>query len=960
MSDYLLDWTHASADGTTTLSHDGSDVNVTVSTPRNHDGDEFEKASARAWDCDDALKASCVDEPVRACITFDQPVDNVSFELFDVDSRPCLWDERVTVIAKDAHGNPVEVKFSDLASHHVVNGGTVDATGAVGYGVDGPGAADSVTVTIPGEITSLEIVFEDGSAASHTGTIGVSDISFDRACADLDGYVEGTDGDDLIDDAYLGDPEGDRIDANDAILPGDAPNDDVVLAGDGDDTVFADAGDDEIYGGAGDDYLDSAEGFDTVYGGGGSDTIDGGDQNDTLIGGGPDNLGQGGPVTITINGGNSAYSNDVFVYEIDPDTGRISNVQMLGTEGRDNGESYSVSVTPGAVIGVGIVTDRGDHYYSSGYGDNLGLNRDGLLHTRGEGVNPDGSVNIGFEDLRYGGDRDFDDARLTINLGDSGARFDNAHYDYDSTIGGPGYSADGGDLIAGELGDDYIDGGDGDDTLDGGEGNDTILGGAGNDAIEGVGGDDLIFGGEGADSIDAGGGNDSVDGGAGRDLIDGGAGDDSITGGADSDTIYGGAGNDWIDGGDGGDSIEGGDGNDTIIGGQDIDTIHGGCGDDQITGGDGLDYLYGDEGNDTIEAGRGGDFVYGGAGNDSLIGASGPDELYGEDGDDTIIADSADDYIDGGAGNDSLDGGTGDDTILGGDGEDRITTGRGNDHVDAGFDADYIGGVNAGDTILGGSGFNAGSADHDVLDLSGSLGGNSYRLDGVTTDSDGNGIDGDVVYFDDHGNETGRLHFENIEEIIPCFTPGARIATPRGERLVEDLREGDRIITRDNGIQEIRWVGRKQLGYQELQQNRHLKPVLIKAGALGHGLPERDMLVSPNHRVLVASDRTQLYFEEREVLVAAKHLVNADTIRSVETLGTHYIHFMFDRHEVVLSDGSWTESFQPGDYTLGGIGNAQRAEILELFPELDAPEGIENYAAARRTLKRHEARLLVD
>ena len=206
----------------------------------------------------------------------------------------------------------------------------------------------------------------------------------------------------------------------------------------------------------------------------------------------------------------------------------------------------------------------------------------------------------------------------------------------------------------------------------------------------------------------------------------------------------------------------------------------------------------------------------------------------------------------------------------------------------------------------------------------------------------------------------GTATFENIEEIVPCFTPGTRIATPQGARLVQDLKEGDKVLTRDNGIQEIRWVGAKQLTGLELAQTPHLKPVLIKAGALGNGLPERDMMVSPNHRMLVNSDKAALYFEEREVLAAAKHLVGMDGIHNVDVMGTTYIHFMFDRHEVVLSDGAWTESFQPGDYTLNGIGDAQRQEILELFPELATQDGIRDYAAARRSLKSYEARLLVN
>ena len=176
---------------------------------------------------------------------------------------------------------------------------------------------------------------------------------------------------------------------------------------------------------------------------------------------------------------------------------------------------------------------------------------------------------------------------------------------------------------------------------------------------------------------------------------------------------------------------------------------------------------------------------------------------------------------------------------------------------------------------------------------------------------------------------------------------------------MESLRAGDKVVTRDNGIQEIRWVGEKGLTGQDLRLNSHLQPIFIKRGALGNGLPEQDMMVSPNHRLLVANDRTQLYFDEHEVLVAAKHLVGTQGVHAVEAIGVNYIHFMFDRHEVVLSNGAWTESFQPGDYTLKGMGNAQRNEILELFPELKSEKGLEDYQAARRTLKRHEARLLV-
>lgn len=195
--------------------------------------------------------------------------------------------------------------------------------------------------------------------------------------------------------------------------------------------------------------------------------------------------------------------------------------------------------------------------------------------------------------------------------------------------------------------------------------------------------------------------------------------------------------------------------------------------------------------------------------------------------------------------------------------------------------------------------------------------------------------------------------------ISPCFTPGTLIATPRGERLVENLQVGDRVITRDNGIQQIRWIGHNAMGREGLARASYLQPILIRQGALGNGLPERDMMVSPNHRVLVANDKTALYFEDREVLVAAKHLTGLIGIDAVETTAVTYIHFMFTQHEVVLSDGAWTESFQPGDQSLRGLDNAQRNEIFELFPDLRHAEGQEAYPSARRTLRKREAKMLL-
>jgi hypothetical protein len=411
-------------------------------------------------------------------------------------------------------------------------------------------------------------------------------------------------------------------------------------------------------------------------------------------------------------------------------------------------------------------------------------------------------------------------------------------------------------------------------------------------------------------------------------VIDGGTGDDFIDAGFDDDIVTGGTGNDTIIGGEGNDEIEGNEGDDLIYGGLD-DSAPDFVNIPDDVDGDGVDS---EPGEDQVTFNN----------SDTISGGDGNDTVFGRDDDDTLFGD---------AGNDYLDGGVDDDEIYGGDGEDTIVGGQGTDEQYGGLGSDTFLGGNGGDIVIGGEDPDLdgdGESDEtDVLDLTGS------NVDFITYTS-ADKEDGIVTFLDG-----STMTFEEIENVIPCFTPGTTIATPRGERLVEELREGDRIITRDNGIQEIRWTGRKEMSGKALVSNPHLKPILIKAGALGHGLPERDMLVSPNHRVLVAGDKTQLYFEESEVLAAAKHLVGSEGIHEVDVMQTTYIHFMFDRHEVVLSNGAWTESFQPGDISLKAIGNAQRQELFELFPELETQQGLDDYAAARRILKKHEAQMLL-
>lgn len=336
------------------------------------------------------------------------------------------------------------------------------------------------------------------------------------------------------------------------------------------------------------------------------------------------------------------------------------------------------------------------------------------------------------------------------------------------------------------------------------------------------------------------------------------------------------------------------------------ETLTGTSGNDTLIGGD----IHGKHGSGI------GDTIYGGGGNNSIVGQGGNDVLYGGSGNDTITAGDGNDYISGGSGSDLLYGGAGNDTIVAG----------------------------AGDTVDGGSGTN-------VLDLSGS---GAYE---VVYDP-ANPLNGTVIFVDAQGNQTGSLSFSNISSIVSCFTPGTLIATAGGETPVEELEVGNLVRTRDHGLQPVRWVGRRTLSRAALLADPTLRPVRIAKGALGEGLPLRDMAVSRQHRMLVAGPRAALLFGEIEVLVRALHLVHLPGIAHQLCDGVTYVHILFDRHELVLADGAWSESYQPGVRTLAGIDDPARDELFRIFPEL-ACGSYARFDAARITLKGFEARALL-
>lgn len=874
----------------------------------------------------------------------------------------------IIVDAGEEPGDRDQLVLTDLGSGGV----------QVNFSGDGAGGFGFVDGTSGGTFTGIEVLeTSDSSDNVNAGASGGGEVI--RTLGGND-YVAGGAGADLI-DAGTGEDEVFAGGGNDTVFGNDGRDNlyggtgnDTLYGGSGNDYMQGDAGNDTLYAGEGDDFLRGDAGNDAVYGGVGNDSVYGGADNDSVFGGEGNDQVYGGLSDDTLFGGSGndmlhgVAGNDLLYAEDGDDEmhGSVGSDTLYGGAGNDTmlGEEDADTFYGGA----------GD-YVEGGEAVSTGVDDDRLFLSDVDRIDWD-PLNP------ENGTAYFLDGGVMHFYGIEKLYVDGAPvHAPDGIVSG----TEGGDLIdaayAGDPDGDLVDGGDAslpgaapdDDVILAGAGNDTVLAGAGDDLVQGGSGDDFLAGGAGDDTLKGGAGADTLAGGAGSDLIDLGAGD----GAQDLVVLADAAGSDVVSGfeapiahADG--SFTGQDLLDvselTDAGGKPVttddvtvtDTNGDGTGDAILTfpGGEQITLL----GIGPAEISLPGalvamgippgapqppDFIVEGTVRDDLIDTAYLGDPEGDrvDHADNAVGDEAD-KIEAGAGNDTVLAGLGADTVHGGAGADILDGGAGADLLFGGDDADRLHG-GMGDTIDGGEG----GIDQDTLDLDGFT-----RQTARVLFDDDNPENGMVEFLGGSGDVIGTLRFQNIEHVVlPCFTPGAQIATALGDVRVEDLREGDRVITRDRGYQKIRWIGRRSLTAADLAEAPQFRPIRIARGALGLNLPDRDLVVSPQHRMLLSSSRAELLFGDHEVLIAATHLLGRHGVTREAPEGVTYIHLLFDHHEIIRANGAWTESYQPGELTLSGMDDDQRDELLSLFPQLKVNPSV---PAARTSLKRREVEAL--
>jgi len=197
-------------------------------------------------------------------------------------------------------------------------------------------------------------------------------------------------------------------------------------------------------------------------------------------------------------------------------------------------------------------------------------------------------------------------------------------------------------------------------------------------------------------------------------------------------------------------------------------------------------------------------------------------------------------------------------------------------------------------------------------------------------------LDPSVTYTFGTFNTDGAVPYNSL---VQCFLKGTRIETSAGIRDIEALVAGDYVRTMDAGFQEIKWIGATEIDAIDLTVSPNLRPIRIRAGALGNGKPVRDLYLSPQHRVLVRSRIAERMFGLRETLVPAVKLLALDGVDIADDIHeVTYFHILCDRHHILFSEGVASESLYLGENSLAAMSLEGIQEIRQIFPDFDKSE----------------------
>ncbi len=198
---------------------------------------------------------------------------------------------------------------------------------------------------------------------------------------------------------------------------------------------------------------------------------------------------------------------------------------------------------------------------------------------------------------------------------------------------------------------------------------------------------------------------------------------------------------------------------------------------------------------------------------------------------------------------------------------------------------------------------------------------------------------------------------DTTTSVAVCFGQGTRIATPTGDRLVESIESGDLVLNHLGQQVPVLWVAKRHISNAEMHSTPALAPILIKAGSLGCNLPDADLTLSKQHRILLSHPDHSLAFDCPDILMPAAYLPREIATVKPAKDGVTYYHLLFARHEIVISNGLMSESFQPGIVSINGLSLAARHSFVTRF-DASSRDRFFNRPDAAYSVRKFEAPLV--
>jgi len=172
--------------------------------------------------------------------------------------------------------------------------------------------------------------------------------------------------------------------------------------------------------------------------------------------------------------------------------------------------------------------------------------------------------------------------------------------------------------------------------------------------------------------------------------------------------------------------------------------------------------------------------------------------------------------------------------------------------------------------------------------------------------------------------DCGEVHLSDITPV--AFTRGTLITLANGtQSAIEDLRPGDKVLTRDHGPQSVRWIGQRTV-----RAIGTFAPVVITRGTLSN---ESDLIVSQLQRLFIYQQGNDRLTHTAEVLVKARDLVDGDAIFIRRGGFVEYFHLVFDRHEIIYAEYTPTESLLLNDRSLDHMPEDLARDVAEHLPD---------------------------